>query len=362
MEPLLQPPVKKKRKIDYVALEKNLRYPLAWAFIVGTLLLNYFFFQKEQISLPTEATPVAIYSNQTGDDLHKIVEKSIEKAQKSITIMIFSFNDAPLLDLLKKKAEAGVKVLIVADAVASQDLSWKVAPPIEVALHRKKGLMHHKIIVIDGHSILYGSTNLTPESFIMHANLLIGVESEKLAQVFEQKALALKENKSCCDEPIAIESQKQSLSFYFSPDCHDSLPSLLELIRGAKKSIKVAIYTFTHQELYHALADAYDRGVDVEVVFDFEQAKQTSKKALLFLKRKGIKTALSSRNGLLHHKFAIIDDSILATGSANWTKAAFAFNDDLLSIISPLDEVQKNKIEAVWIKVKEESKPSYTSK
>lgn len=36
----------------------------------------------------------------------------------------------------------------------------------------------------------------------------------------------------------------------------------------------------------------------------------------------------------LHHKFAIIDDAVV-TGSANWTKAAWTKNHEVVAVIRP---------------------------
>ena len=113
--------------------------------------------------------------------------------------------------------------------------------------------------------------------------------------------------------------------------------------------------------LSHALIDAHKRGVDVDVVIDNDSAKQTSRKVFLQLKREGVPVSLSARAGLLHHKLLIVDDEMLVTGSANWTKAAFTSNDDNISFIYPLTQDQKKMLQALWEQIKKESKPSFTS-
>ena len=57
---------------------------------------------------------------------------------------------------------------------------------------------------------------------------------------------------------------------------------------------------------------------------------------------------LSQGRELLHHKWAVIDDRVLAMGSANWTKAAFNKNSDFLFFLSPLDKRQRRFLGNLW--------------
>jgi len=50
----------------------------------------------------------------------------------------------------------------------------------------------------------------------------------------------------------------------------------------------------------------------------------------------GIPVRHETGTGLMHNKFAVVDDSITLTGSFNWTRAAESANDEnLLKITSP---------------------------
>ncbi len=72
------------------------------------------------------------------------------------------------------------------------------------------------------------------------------------------------------------------------------------------------------------------------------------------LEKGGIPVHLSTGQGLLHYKFAYIDEKILINGSANWTAAAFKDNDDFFLVIHPLTDKQtltdqqKNKMSELW--------------
>src|SRR5258708_1530722 len=157
--------------------KKFARHPLITLFCVAYLLIVYFYSSSQEITLPGEATPIALYSNQTGDDLRKTLKEAILQAKESITIMIFSLTDDQIIDLLKKRSDEGIKINLIQDAVATPNINWRLGPGVTIHKRRHKGLMHDKIVVIDHKAVWLGSVNFTKESFVLHANLLIGIES-----------------------------------------------------------------------------------------------------------------------------------------------------------------------------------------
>jgi phosphatidylserine/phosphatidylglycerophosphate/cardiolipin synthase-like enzyme len=359
MEPLQPKPLKDPKLKAF--WERQIRYISMWAFIAIASVLVWLFSQPDKVYSVTESVPIIIASNQTDDNLQKTVKEAIKGAKESVTVMIYSLIDPQIIDALRQKAESGVPVTIIVDAVASQDVAFRLGPKVRVVPRRAKGLMHIKIVVTDHTDVWFGSVNFTPESFFLHANLLIGIRSRELAREVEEKVTTCIEKTKFSNLPIIIKSKDEVVEFCFLPDCKSAIEKLLDSIETAQKSIRVAMYTFTNPRLADALIAAHNRGVAVDVVMDFDSAKETSHKIFVRLKREGVPTSVSNRNGLLHHKLAIIDSSLLATGSANWTRAAFASNDDVIAFIYPLTESQEKKMDEVWQRIKEESKPSLTS-
>ena len=70
--------------------------------------------------------------------------------------------------------------------------------------------------------------------------------------------------------PFAVEAQGQSLTFY--PAGKDRLNAMLELVRGAKKTLDLCFYIFAEDEvstrLRDALCEAASRGVAVTLIID----------------------------------------------------------------------------------------------
>ena len=127
-----------------------------------------------------------------------------------------------------------------------------------------------------------------------------------------------------------------------------ALNKIKKLIDSAQKTIQVASYTFTHMDLCDALIRAHKRGVHVQVLFDKESSNYTSQKVFQKLKKAHIQVYTRTIQGLMHHKFSLIDNEYLITGSANWTKAAFSINDDISMFIYPITNPQKNFMKKNW--------------
>jgi len=152
-----------------------------------------------------------------------------------------------------------------------------------------------------------------------------------------------------------------SVQTCFTParSCADRI---LRAIAQAKKEVLVAVYAFTNEEIAQALVQAYRRGVTVQVVLDreFDQENAHSKGA--FLEKQGIKLRRVSGlkhqttdrgNGLMHQKFAIMDRSVVLTGSYNWTAAAEKFNHENLLLFhdaGPLAEDYRMEFFRLWEK------------
>ncbi|PAF51435.1 hypothetical protein BKH43_01995 [Helicobacter sp. 13S00401-1] len=123
----------------------------------------------------------------------------------------------------------------------------------------------------------------------------------------------------------------------------EALKELVQSIDYAKKDIKVAIYSFTYRPLINALKKASARGVKVHIIFDSgnlnDRGHPKDYSALGDLAKyrnidvctlKGLKDRKHNYYGIMHQKLIIIDDKLLALGSANWSKNAFELSYETL--------------------------------
>jgi phosphatidylserine/phosphatidylglycerophosphate/cardiolipin synthase-like enzyme len=98
---------------------------------------------------------------------------------------------------------------------------------------------------------------------------------------------------------------------------------LVAAIHGAQRSIDVAIYNLSLENVAGALIAAAGRGVTVRVVMESEAMEGPQAARLLDA---GIQVEGDQREGLMHDKFTVIDGSEVWSGSMNYTGAS-AYDD-----------------------------------
>ncbi|MDP1879888.1 MAG: phospholipase D-like domain-containing protein [Parachlamydiaceae bacterium] len=310
------------------------------------------------VRLPSSQNSFELYSNQTQDNLTNLYVNSIDQAKTSITLLIYALMDENIIGALRKKTDEGVPVHIVCDGKASPGITKKIPKSICIR-HMGEGLMHQKVLIIDQEQILIGSANLTYSSLNTHGNLIIGLNNPSLAQALIQRAEKMDEDGS----PLPVmqletNANEQLIEFWALPNEKAAVNRVIKLLQTAQKSIKVAMFTWTRIDFTNELIAASKRGVQVEAVLDRYSAKGAGAKVLNLLKQGKISVTLSTGQGLLHHKFAYIDDSILINGSANWTMAAFNKNFDNFMVIHSLTSDQQNKMNQLWKTIKSKSSKS----
>ena len=141
-------------------------------------------------------------------------------------------------------------------------------------------------------------------------------------------------------------SQIEGVCFSATEDC-ESL--LIGLIEKARKSIHIMIYSFTLDELSEALIEAKNRGVDVKVVIEAENAFSKGSEYRKLLEG-GVDVKLDGNPSLMHHKVMIIDGKIIVTGSYNWSWSAENKNDENLVILESAEaaSLYEAEFQRVW--------------
>lgn len=315
---------------------KKTRQRLAKLFALGGIFLFFslFTYSIRNPKLPSEEAPLLFYSNHSGDDLKRVYLSSIHQAKDSLFLQIYGLTDPQILSSLQK-APPSTKIFYDPSGSPSLQKELSHAIPIQTS-----GLMHKKILIIDKKLVLLGTANLTPTSLCMHDNLVVGLYSEELAHFLE----------SSLEQHLDFMVGGHKAELWHLPDFQGRcLKRLLHLIQEAKSSIQVALFTFTHPKILDALAKAQMRGIQVEVALDYSSVNGSSQKAAEFLTKEGIPLLISSGGGkLFHHKWALIDKKILLVGSANWTKSAFAKNEDCILILHNLNKKQEKHFTEIW--------------
>ena len=152
-------------------------------------------------------------------------------------------------------------------------------------------------------------------------------------------------------------SFSRDIEVYFTPS-YKALDTIVDLINASTKSVDVAMYSFTSRPLSHALVLAKRRGVRVRVVLDRKSNDPKANKytKYLYLKNNAIDIRFAKshrhwdRDGIMHSKFAVVDDKFVITGSANWTASAFVMNDENIIIVNRYDiaNVYAKEFQTLW--------------
>lgn len=309
--------------------------------IIFCLFYIKLIYQTLSPKIPTKTNPIIFYSNQCRQDLRSTIIKAIKSAKSSIHLVMFGLSDEKVIKELKSASEKHIKMNVFYDSHSSPEIDFQN----NVAKNIKKSyLMHQKILVLDNTTVFLGSANMTKSSLSMHDNLIIGIHSPEIASFLSEKT-------PFSSGRINKNINLQEVEIWLLPDSKNAaLEKLVNLIQTAKKKIKIAMFTLTHPLLIDELIKAKKRGIEVSIVVDCHSGIGASAKAVEKLKKEGVNVLLSCGTELLHHKYLYIDEKTLVCGSANWTKAAFHKNKDLILIINNLQPPQisfMNKLQKI---------------
>ena len=144
-----------------------------------------------------------------------------------------------------------------------------------------------------------------------------------------------------------VEQQTNNTAFFCPQD--DCEERVIIAINNAEHSIDAAIYSFTSKNIASALIEAQNRGILPRIIIDSLQSK--SKYAMdEFLKQNNIETRIMPST--MHNKFVVIDNSLVITGSYNWTENANSKNNENIVFIQNKEtaELFSREFFDLWIK------------
>lgn len=263
----------------------------------------------------------------------------IRSAERSLDIAVYHITSPSVVQEINEACSRGIKVRILTESEI--DRFSKECSAINVA--QNEPLMHHKFMIVDNSALWTGSANWTLGGLEQDANDGLLFQSREIARIYrvEFEEMFLRERfgdrkRDQNEERVAVEDI--AVEVYFSPS-DSPRRRLLELIDAAQSSIKLSIYAFTDNDIYQALLDALERDVEIDAVWDFHSAEGCQFSEADEFSKMGI-GVVEALPGLLHTKYAIIDESIVVTGSANWSRSGMERNDENILIVHSPDVAQ----------------------
>jgi len=135
-----------------------------------------------------DGTAVDVYFS-PDDNVQANLVDIINTAQHSIYFMMFSFTADPLGEAVRNRAQAGVTVAGVMDReqvksnIGTEFDSFSQAG-YSVYQDGNPGQMHHKVMIIDGSIVIFGSYNFTNSAEMQNDESLLVVYNKDIATLF----------------------------------------------------------------------------------------------------------------------------------------------------------------------------------
>lgn len=108
-----------------------------------------------------------------------------------------------------------------------------------------------------------------------------------------------------------------------------SVGYLLMCLLSAKQNLDICVYMITSHVLADTVIKCHRKGVKVRVYTDENntgEEREMVDAQIGKFRRNGIPIRTHNSSFLMHHKFAIIDEKLVLTGSLNWTLKALTGN------------------------------------
>ena len=113
---------------------------------------------------------------------------------------------------------------------------------------------------------------------------------------------------------------------YFFPNAANE-EKVVSMLRTCKKTLDIAIFSLTLDSIAEAILEAFQRGIKVRMIADDECAKNKGSNVKL-IASVGVPVKTDNAVYHMHHKFAVLDESVVIMGSFNWTGQAVKYNQE----------------------------------
>ncbi|HSL30538.1 MAG TPA: phospholipase D-like domain-containing protein [Anaerolineales bacterium] len=269
---------------------------------------------------------------------------AIDAARLSVDVAAYSLSLNSVRNALLRAHNRGttVRVVMESENMDRSDPQVMLEAGIPIVGDENEGLMHDKFIIIDRSEVWIGSMNFTDGGAYDDNNNLMRIRSTKMAENYIQEFEEMFLDGRFGDN-VAAETPNRTLTLdgtridvYFSPD-DGVLEALVPVLEGAQESIYFMAYSFTSNQLGDIVRQKAAAGIEVAGVMDDEQIRSNQGTEYDPFRQADLDVRSDGIDGLMHHKVFIVDESIVVTGSYNFSQSAEERNDEnILIIYDPL--------------------------
>lgn len=285
--------------------------------------------------------------------LDTVILPALSRARRSIDVASFDLNVPAFVQALIDAHQRGVVVRVVVDddhgaTILRPELNngqafdalktLKAGGVPLVDGGRSNGLMHNKIIIVDGATLFTGSWNVSYNDTFRNNNNLLRITEPRLIanyqaefdDMFVNKQFGARSRLRAMVPVLTIDGTP--VENFFAPRDR-VMDKVVQEANKARHSIRFMAFTFTEADLAKQMISQAKLGVQVQGVVEVRGASQGQMPTLFCARQPAIEVKTDGNPGTMHHKVIIIDDETVITGSYNFTRTADTANDDSLLII-----------------------------
>ncbi|MFT3884820.1 MAG: phospholipase D-like domain-containing protein [Flavobacteriales bacterium] len=311
------------------------------------------YFNKSVDTSVSSGTPAVGLFSATDDT----IKAYIDRARSTLDIAMYNTSSTYLVNAVNAAAARGVRVRWIAEGSNANTALASLAGAIPV-LYRSDGLgsgTHDKFMIVDAEDaanawVMSGSPNWTNQSLFTDYNNLVFIQDQALARCYRLEFEEMWGGTGA--QPVPASSRfgaaktdntphqfnigGRRVESFFSPT-DGTTARIADALDAAQHKVNFALYVFTQNDLAAAMVRA-DRRPGVTVRGDMEDITGLGAEFNYLLAQGVDVVSHYTEPGLLHHKYAIIDESssgdpLVITGSHNWTATAESVNDENTLVI-----------------------------
>lgn len=265
---------------------------------------------------------------------------SIQEASTSIDVVMYELEDEKVEEELAAAAGRGVLVRVI----LSRGLYGQTSKAHQAAFsyfqtHHVQvkwspayfALTHQKTIIIDAHTAIIMTFNLTPAYYAAARDFAVIDDNSQDVSSIEQTFTADWQGTQSQSSVAGNVTNESSGDLVWSPN---SKQVFLEMIASAKSTIEVTSEEIQDPDIIAGLAAAAGRGVSVSLLMTNSSEWH---QAFTYLASQGvhIRTYPKSKHSLyIHEKIIIVDGAQAFLGSQNLTTTSLVSNRELGILVS----------------------------
>lgn len=135
---------------------------------------------------------------------------------------------------------------------------------------------------------------------------------------------------------------------HFSPgdECREAI---IQRINAARRTLDICVFTISDDRISESILAAHQRSIKVRIVSDNDKSGDKGSD-IYRLGQAGVPIRLDRSSYHMHHKYALIDDNYLITGSFNWTRSASDKNQENIILLDDESLVSEfaEQFDSLW--------------